>query len=68
MPSKTLEKDLTLGQFLGRYLDEFSKDGYREEWEAYLRARWKWIVSNNDAVAWKEATDAYNKIPNRPRK
>lgn len=67
MPSKTTEMDLTLEQFLAKYLDEFSKDGYRDEWEAYLKARWKWITSKNDPQAWKEATDAYKKIPNRPR-
>ncbi len=68
MPSRNLEAELTQEEFLAKYLDDFSRDGYRSEWKAYLKARWEWLQTKNDPDAWRKAIQAYKQIPNRPNK
>lgn len=61
------ETSLTLQQFLHKYLNDFARDGYREEWRVYLEARWQWMKKGTPE-SWSVALDAYKQIPNRPNK
>lgn len=66
MPHFVMDAELSQAQFLEKYLDDLARDGYRQEWEAYLIARWRWLKTKNDPEAWRAAINAYKLIPNRP--